>query len=653
MDGTQLSNLGQREARRAACARVRCWRQGQWEAVGKASLGDESVKTIQRASRAALMMAVVVLSLMAPRQGWAAGQASVGTDEKHGAMAGIGEAHGRVAPAPDSVVVLADPEDPFYPLAGEIATAEDAALVDSLEDALARDPEYLLWVTSPSWMSDQAVVDFGLALGARDSVVSVGILSGSTMEDARQLWQRGGDVEGRLVVVANAANPSAHILSNIIALGRGGIGLHPLTLTNLTYYLERADYLTFTGHGAGSHLELDSETWLRPSDIPELSSIVVTTGSCNTFRIWEEGSLALAFADRGAAAYAGFAYSPNEGYLLGEFHGAPLRYTWPGFPVGHVIRLQNKGTVRGFASFPYYHLLGDPRIALQSEPPYELVADSVEGGSRTLSYSGAPEGFIPVRISGGAGYGFVDIPGVASASKSDPFYNARLQTADIGDDKLVLFEHDGGDFTIRLEQQPSLPWLVFDVLSDSLDHTLVYLPPTGGDLIALFLGGLAWLTILRVARRAGEARSRLLASAGTGVVVAALHGAYVWARLDDVTITSKSVEFSLVAVVGTFLVAGAGAFVFLSARSWRGKALALIVGTMVTWVAMLFSLALVVVVNHLLFERELGTDLYNHALGLLPIPTLLAQCGALLICYSLSSHIAARLGRRSPVPATD
>jgi len=608
---------------------------------------------LRRATPAIVMLMLLALAVFGP--GWtpAAGQASAAMVEAD-TTAGYGATRQDGADSLGSIAVLADPADPYYSLAEEIAAAEGATLADSLESALATGPEYLLWVASPSWLSDQALVDFGLAMGARDSAVSVGIISGSTVEHARQLWERGGDVDGRLVVVANAANPSGHILSSIVAFGPGGIGLRPLTLANLTHYLERADYLTFTGHGGWSHLALDSETWLRPSDIPELSSIVVTTGSCNTFRLWKEGSLALTFVDQGAAAYAGFAYSPNEGYLLGEFYGAPLRYAWPGFPVGHVIQVQNKGTVLGFASFPYYYLLGDPRIALQSEPPYELVADSVDGTSRTLSYSGAPEGFIPVRIAGGAGYGFVDVPGVASASERDPFYNARLQTADIGEDKLVLFEHGGGDFIIRLEQQPLLPWLVSDVLSDSLDHTLVYLPQTGGDLVALFLGGLAWLTILRVARRAGGARPRLLASAGAGVVLAALHGAYVWARLDDVTITSKSVEFSLAAVAGTFLVAGAGAFVFLSARSWRGKGLALIMGTMVTWAAIFFSLAMVAGVNHIVFGPQLGVGLYNHALAILPLPALLTQCGVLLVCYSLSSRVAARLGkRRIQAPTTD
>jgi hypothetical protein len=92
------------------------------------------------------------------------------------------------------------------------------------------------------------------------------------------------------------------------------------------------------------------------------------TASCNTVRLWNEDSIALRFVDQGAAANSGFVYSPNEGYLIGEFDGLSFRYTWPDFPIGHVIQAQNRSTLQGFAQFPYQHLLGGPQIALQTEP---------------------------------------------------------------------------------------------------------------------------------------------------------------------------------------------------------------------------------------------------------------------------------------------
>jgi uncharacterized membrane protein len=615
----------------------------------RAVRGDEPVPTVRRVTRKALMLTPVLVLLMGLARGPTVGQASSGADTGDGTVAVVGKTYTHVAPSADAMVVLADPSDPYYALAGGIALAEGSRLVTSPDEALAGDPEFLLWVVSPAWMSDQTLVELGLAMHARDSVVSVGIISGSTMEQARQLWQRGKEVEARLVVAANAANVSAHVPGIILVLGPGGEKGRVLTMEDLTRYLQRADYLTFTGHGGHRYLRLDERTKLLAADLPELSAIVVATASCNTFRIWEDDSIALAFVDSGAAAYAGFAYSPNEGYLLGEFYGVPLRYTWPGFPVGHVVQLQNLGTVKGFASFPYYYLLGDPRIALQSEPPYQQVGDREEGATRVLDYSGAPMGFIPLRIPGGAKYEFVEIPGVGSSWDHDCFYNSYLQTAGIGDDKLVLFWYGGGDFTVRLHEKAPWYWVAWDVLSDSLDHTLLYLPQSSGDIIALFLGGLAWLTIVSVAWRARRGKSLLLAGAGAGVVLAILHGVYAWARLDHVTITSKAVHGSLPALVGTLLITGAGACLFVGAKSWRGRVLGLVVGTLPTCAAIVFSLVLVAGANYIVFRPELGTGAYNYALALLPVPALLAQSAALLVCYALLSCVTARLRRGSSV----
>jgi len=549
------------------------------------------------------------------------------------------------ASAVSETVVLADPQDAYYALAEEIAQQEGAELVGSLDGALALDPTFLLWVVSPSQMSDAALVDFGLAMEERKSAVAVGVISGSTMEKARELWLRRGEVQGRLVVAANAANPSGNIEAGITVYGPGGTAYHPLTVEALTRYLQRADYLTYTGHGGRSHLALYPDVWLNPEDVPELSSIVVATGACNTFRIWDEDSIAMAFVDRGAAAYAGFAYSPNEGYLLGEFSGVPLRYTWPGFPIGHVVQVQNQGALQGFASFPYYYLLGDPRLALQEEAPYRLVADSEGGDVRTLSYADAPAGFIPVQIPGGAGYTFVEAPGVTSAWESDPFYNASLQMSNMGEDKYVLFKHAGGDFTLILRQAPPWYWPALDFFSDSLDHVLLYLVQTGGDVIALFLGGLAWVTILSLLRWVERRTMKLMASALSGAVFAALHAIYALARLGDVTVTSKTVEFAPLSLLDTFLITGAGAFLFLSGRSWRPRALAVILGTMPVWAAICFSFAVISAVNILVFRPELGTGAYNYSLALLPVGALALESLLLLGWYSLLGRLVTKRGR--------
>ncbi|MGD8627000.1 MAG: hypothetical protein PVJ34_20870, partial [Anaerolineae bacterium] len=369
-------------------------------------------------------------------------------------LLGLALAPAGAALAQERTVVLGEVGDAYYPLAQEIAQAEGLALMHSLEAALARRPAYVLWVVAPDQLSAEVLAGAGLALGEAAAPPAVGIISGATLADARALWQRAGEARGALAVAANAANPQGNIAAGITVVAGDRTTTRPLTKAGLVAALQDADYLTFTGHGGPGWLGLAEGVALRAGDVPPLGPVAIATGSCNTFRLEAEDSLPLAFVAQGAAAYAGFVFSPNEGYLAGEFDGLPWRYTWPEFPIGHAVRVQNRGTLQGFARFPYYFLLGDPRLALQAGAPYDLAAAEAEGAWLELAFAGAPAGFVPVRIPGGAGYGFVEIPGVGAAWQDEPFYNARLQMADVGTDKLVLFEHEGGDFRLRLRRDP-------------------------------------------------------------------------------------------------------------------------------------------------------------------------------------------------------
>jgi hypothetical protein len=387
------------------------------------------------------------------------------------------------------LVVLSNPDDPYYPLAIEIAVFENTPILHSLPEAMDCHPIFLLWVVSPAFLSDAIMIEFGQTMKEQPTAVSSGIITASTLERARDLWERRAQVRGQRFFAANAPNPSALInQGQIIAFDQGGTTTHPLTKTSFRNILLEADYLTFTGHGGSTFLRLDENTTITPVDIPSLNSVVISTGSCQTFRLWDEDSIARRFVDQGAAAYSGFVFSPNEGYLIGEFNGLPLRYTWGDFPIGHVIQAQNRGTLQGFAQFHYQFLLGDPRIALQTNPPYQLVDDRQEDGRRILTFRNVPQGVIPFRISGGAVYRFVEVPGVTAADKRDPFYNSRLQMVNIQNDKFILLVHGGGELTLRLRSQAPWYWFPGDILLDSLDHTLIFSQQSGGG---FGLGGLA------------------------------------------------------------------------------------------------------------------------------------------------------------------
>lgn len=537
-------------------------------------------------------------------------------------------------------VVLSDPADPYYGLAEEIARQERILLVGALAEAVERDPDFVLWVVSPQALSYRALIAHSLYLRDRRSAPSVGIISGSSIDQARDLWLRAARVRGGAEISVNAPNKSAHLVGRIVKFGSSGPLAEPLTLEGLRRALQEASYLTFTGHGGTRYLRIDEDVTLGAGDLPDLPPLVVATASCNTFRLWENDSIALAFADRGAAAYAGFAYSPNEGYLMGEFTGLPFSYTWPDFPIGHVIQAQNRGAQQGFASFPYYFLLGDPRISLRSEAPYHLMDDREDDRGRTLIYGEMPAGIVPIRVPGGAEYDFVEVVGGPFGWTHEPFYNARLQMVDIGPDKYLLFEHTGGDVTLRLRSDYPLLWITADLLVDALDHALLFGQQTGGDILALPAAGVGLTGAVWLGRRRRSHARAVRVAALCGVAFALLYCGYATVRLESVTITSKSVEFSPLSVVNVLLLTSCGAFFFAEARSWYGRLGALLLAAFPLLAMAGFCLGVVVVWNLAYFRPRLGTDLYNYAMAELPAIALLFELALLGPAFSLVRRLS-------------
>jgi hypothetical protein len=514
-------------------------------------------------------------------------------------------------------LVLAAQDDAYFPLAQEIARAENISLVYRIEDVLGQNPEFLLWVVSPAKLSDRTVAQFGLALSERRTAISVGIISGTNIEQARALWQRANLVKSERVFAANGEYPSAHIFQpRLLTFEAGEPAQQSLTKEILIRTIQNADYLTFTGHGGSGYLRLDDRTTLTAADIPALPPLVIGTGSCQTFRIWKDNSIALAFTDHGAAAYAGFAYSPNEGFLFGEFDGLPFRYTWDDFPIGHVMQIQTRGTLRGFAQFPYHFLLGDPRIALQKNPPYRVIKESEEGNRRTLVYADALRGIIPVRISGGAAYHFTEILGIASAGDDDLFYNTRLQTANIGNDKTVLFKHRGGDFTLQLERDTPWLWSIGAPLRDSLDAALLFSQQNGGEFFSIGAGVLTWLMVLwRLWRRKAE-RTHLPLALIAGFAFALAHGGYALLRLPNFTLNEKPIVFGALPLIGTFILTTGAAFLYVNAQSRRGKIGAMLLTVLPTLIGIIFLFGSFFSIN-LMSAQTLGTGIYNYSLVLM------------------------------------
>ena len=529
-------------------------------------------------------------------------------------------------PSPQAgTLVLADPGDPTYALAEEIARQEGLPLANSLDQALARDPVFLLWVVSPSGLSDPVIADFGLAMRDRRSAVSVGLVSGSTLEKARDLWQRGFSFGGRcLSAVADEGTIRAFEADQNV--------VQALTRENLVAAMGEADYVIFHGHGTRRQWGLDEDTLLVADDLPPLRPIVVSAAACQTFRPWTEESIALGFTDRGAAAYAGFVHSP-VGYLIGEPGEFPFRHTWPDFPIGHVVQLQNRGLLQGFLHFPFYLLLGDPRLSFQRTAPYDLVDDRREGSTRVLEYTGAPSGVIPVRVEDGARFGFVEIPSIGAAWEGDPFYNGVLQMAGIGDDKYLLFVHPGGDFTVRLRPRPPWYWVIVDPLVDALDDTSLLHHAEGGAVPSLIAAAVPLLAVGWMVLRRKVSPRTVLPAVAAGLGLAALRTAYALARQDHIRTIDRTFELSPLAVIATFLLAGCGTLLFLNARSRWGKGLAVLATTFPNWAIAAFWLGIVTLTNHLARQRY-GAGLYAHGRCFTALIAFVIECAIVALTFA-------------------
>lgn len=537
--------------------------------------------------------------------------------------------------APEAnTVILSTPDDSYYELAKRISQTENIPLVNSVESALNQNPTFLLWIASPGHFSDQVFSDFGLAIKKSKKVISTGIITGSTIEKAEKLWQRKTLTVGKFISIVSRED-------RFVITKNDKQTFTPISKESFISEVQDSDYLVFQGHGSRGYWQIQTEgdVKLIQSDIPPLPPLFVDSGGCQTFRLWHEDSIAVAFTDQGATAYTGFVYSPN-GYLFGGPTGFPYQYTWPAFPVGHITQIQNRSLLQGFLNWPFYFLLGDPRLSFRSEAPYDLVDDTENGNVRTLRFTNAPKGIIPVHIKDGAKYKFVEIFKVAKSWERDSFYNNKLQMINIGSDKYLLFDHPGGDFTVKLYDNSPLYLPVTVPIVRSLDHTMiVYHQMQGSDLsnivllviIILVVGALFW-------RRKVNIRKNIWKALIVGLVLPLFRGIYVLLRQEHLTemyndylrTMNMSFEINFIFLLITFILATCGMLLFFNIKSRLGKVLTFLTVTFPGWAMAIFWLGSVSLFNFLSF-RKFGLALYGFGGALMPFITFLIEGILILI----------------------
>ncbi len=537
------------------------------------------------------------------------------------------------------VVVLSLDQDPYRPLAQEIAEVEQLPLATTFAEALDADVETILWVAAPGQLSEQVFADWSLALKAHGRSVSMGLISGGTMESARALWQRDPAPAGECVVAVPRENTvETYIDGRLVASEY--LGRHELVDA-----MGDAAVVSYQGHGSRGGWHLFGETHLRAEDVPPLSSPVVIAGSCQTFKIWGENSIALRMVDQGAAAYLGFLHSPI-GYTIGEPKDFAWRYTWPDYPIGCLLQVQARGLTQGHIGWPYWMMLGDPRNALAQEPPYRVVSDEMRGDTRIVRLADLPPGVIPVRIDGGAAYAYVRAPGAGRAYRGDPFYDGDLQMADIGAHKYLLVRTGGGDLEIRFSPRVPLWWPPLDALQDALDHTTILDHVEGSYGMSLMIAGLAVLVVLlRLWRRPSERAKYWAPALAAGLGLTVFRTVYALARQEDLSnmfvgyfrTIDIQWEVNPIILAAMGLTCIAGAWLYLGARRWLGRVLAGILLLSPTILMLPLWLGVNLLTNTMALSRYGGLPIYGYAVPAMVALATLVEAAIVLLFVKLGN----------------
>ncbi len=488
------------------------------------------------------------------------------------------------------LTVVCHPTDSLRPLADEIAREEATTVVGSWSDVRT---EYLIWVVEPGRLSDQVLASFARDWRDRFPETAVGLIIGRTPDQAKALWCR-----------ARQVRPKSSFAFDATA---------SFSKQQFVEAIKTAGYVTFAGHGGQTYLELGANTVLRSTELPPVPNLVFGTASCNVFRPWVSDSIALAFVENGAAAFAGFAYSPEAGFLIGGSEGLPFRYTYPEFPIGRVVQLQNHGAMQAFAALPIYFLLGDPRISFAAETPYRIVADETRGDSRQITLTHAPRGFLPVCIRGGAAYRLIEGSGTAAA-RDHGFYNSRLQAVDSGSDKFVLVDHTEGPLTFELQRVVPWWWPVKTRFVEALDNALVFFGSSSETCAVVLVVGL--ITAIAAFCRRVTKRVTVQAAAA-GALLALLHLGWVLTRLDHTTVISKSVSFNPLAIICTLVLTSGAAALYLLAAGRTGQIIALLLATFPAWFPAVLHFGFTLGTNVTVFRPHVGASVYSHRMALL------------------------------------
>lgn len=548
-------------------------------------------------------------------------------------------------------VVVSRKDDPYYSLAQKIAQEENLDMVEEFADALQFNPKFVILVASPDHLTADKLYRIGQSLKDQDDYPALGIISGSTLDSAEQLWTRRGLVkEGNNFVGGDAEVPQLIYEPTIFDISDGAHAEIPLNKNSLIETLERADYFYWARHSGARtwYWNEGAENWgqddqLFSQDIPQLKPVVIYSPTCQVFRPWEEDSIVLGFVDRGAAAYLGFLNSPHTTAFLKYGLFVPGITSWQEFPLGLVAQVGNKATTRAVFSSPQFFMLGDPRIYLSKERPYRVISDQVnENGTRVIKGESSTSNVLAVKVNDGADYDFVAVTGLASASEHDLFYNSKLQSLNLGADKYVSFLHAGGQFEIKLARKAPLGWSLIDTLTDVLDYSWVVLwldnySDSNPYIYALSLPVLIIILLLKLVKQKRPIKNyRMIFT--ISILLSLIRVGYYVIRLDDYTVSANLVSPTPCQVaiggLGIFATTTGGLILMRDSKKKAVKALGFLLAvSRQLWLAG-FRFAFITLLNNVpAVTKMTRPGVWNYCAFWLPFLALLIEVVVILAVY--------------------
>ena len=474
-------------------------------------------------------------------------------------------------------VVLSSPQDAYYHLAQTIADTEGAVLSDTLTQAIAYRPKYILWVAAPQSLDEAALWQAGDIFKDMDYYPALGIISGGTLDIAKGLWQNGKLTHNGENYLGSDVEVDQGVLEAVIVdLNQPESTPLPLTNDTLIQTLQKSDYFYWVRHVSstrwmwGTNAEAGEDSDLTAAEVPALSPIVIQTPSCGSFQPWKEDSIAMGFINQGAAAYIGHVQTAvvSNSFLMRKGYIVPDMSTWQEFPLGILAQVRSRMEARVSSSTPLYFMLGDPRAYLSTEQPYTITADEVNGTTRRITGETDFRGYLAVKVAEGADYDFVRVSGLTAASESDFFFNNELQTLNLGGDKYLVFYQDGDTFEVVLNEKTPWYWTLSDGLVDALDYNWVTMNTVYNVFSLIFLAGLVILLIVKARKTKSLKGYRGFFIAGLGLAV--LHVGYVLLRMGRYTVSADAVGYTPVQLVlgfiGTVSTVSAGLILVRDAR---------------------------------------------------------------------------------------